>query len=201
MTDTTTLTSPTSPTAPTAPTAPTTPTLRANHEAAPATIAPAQFRALMSTFPTGVAVVTTGGPEDPPRGLTVSSVSSVSLDPPTLLVCLNRNSRTLESVLEQRTFAVNLLHAGARSAATLFASGDPHRFDAVEWANSAEFGGPHLVRDAHAIADCRVSRTLRVGDHEVIFGEIFRVEQELPEDADPLLYGMRTFASWPAAAA
>ncbi|MER6046710.1 flavin reductase family protein [Streptomyces sp. NPDC001793] len=186
MTDTTTLTAPMSHEATTAPAA---------------TIAPAQFRALMSTFPTGVAVVTTGGPEGTPRGLTVSSVSSVSLDPPTLLVCLNRSSRTLESVLERRTFAVNLLHAGARSAATLFASGDPDRFDAVEWANSAEFGGPHLVRDAHAVADCRVSRTLRVGDHEVIFGEIFRVQQDRPEDADPLLYGMRTFASWPAAAA
>ncbi|MFG2646663.1 flavin reductase family protein [Streptomyces sp. NPDC048436] len=164
------------------------------------TVEPEQFRSLMSTFPTGVAIVTTGAFEGEPSGLTVSSVSSVSLDPPTLLVCLNNKSRTLSEVLANGTFAVNLLHEGGQGAAKLFASGERDRFDRVEWENATTFAGPHLVNDAHSIADCRVSRTLSMGDHQVIFGEIFRVEQQSPEHTAPLLYGMRRFSAWPTAA-
>ncbi|MFG1791177.1 flavin reductase family protein [Nocardia sp. NPDC049149] len=154
----------------------------------------------MSTFPTGVSIITTGRPGGAAAGMTCSSVCSVSLDPPTLLICLRKGSQTLDAVLRESTFAVNLLHDGARSAAEVFASNITGRFDQVEWCNDPSFGGPHLMQDTHSIADCRISRTLSVGDHQVIFGEIFRVTQESPEQARPLMYGLRRFSSWPAEA-
>ncbi|CCH30557.1 flavin reductase family protein [Actinosynnema sp. NPDC047251] len=156
----------------------------------------AEFRTLMSHFPTGVAIITTTAPDGEPRGMTVSSVCSVTLSPPTLLVCLRNGSPTLEAVLGSGTFAVNFLHGDARPVAELFASGAPDRFDLVPWRQPAGAAGPHLVQDAHAVADCRVSRTEPVGDHTVVFGETFQVVRE-PGHL-PLLYGLREYQVWQA---
>ncbi|MFJ6674950.1 flavin reductase family protein [Actinosynnema sp. NPDC091369] len=154
----------------------------------------AEFRTLMSHFPTGVAVITTTGDDGSPRGMTVSSVCSVTLSPPTLLVCLRNGSPTLDAVLARGAFAVNFLHGDARPVAELFASGAPDRFDLVPWGLPPHAGGPHLVRDAHAVADCAVSRTEAVGDHTVVFGQAVQVAQE--HGHLPLLYGMREYQVW-----
>ncbi|GGU09222.1 flavin reductase family protein [Streptomyces violascens] len=155
---------------------------------------PDRFRAMMSGFPTGVGVVTTTGHDGAPRGMTCSSVCSVTLSPPTLLVCLRDGSPTLEAILERGTFAVNLLHEGARETAELFASGNPDRFRMVPWEQETDAGGPHLVRDAHTVADCDVSAVHRVGDHVTVFGEVRLItgRHGLP----PLLYGLRQFRVW-----
>jgi flavin reductase (NADH) len=160
------------------------------------TATPAGFRSLMAGFPTGVAVITTFGPDREPRGMTCSSVCSVSVQPPTLLVCVRTDSPTLTGMLGSGEFTVNLLHHRARAVAELFASGDPDRFDRVEWVVSPVFGGPHLVRDAHAIADCRISRRQQVATHVVVFGEVMHVT--LQPGGQPLMYGMRQYAAWPA---
>ncbi|TDV49664.1 flavin reductase family protein [Actinophytocola oryzae] len=152
-----------------------------------------RFRALMATFPTGVAVVTATEVDGSPRGMTCSSVCSVSVRPPTLLVCLREGSPTLSAVLGLAGFAVNLLHDEARPVAELFASGDPDRFDRVGWARDPSFAGPHLVDDAHTIADCRVTRTVRVGDHAVVFGEVHRLDLPTASPPRPLLYGLRRY--------
>lgn len=159
-------------------------------------VAPAQFRSLMSTFPSGVAIVTTSDLDGQPWGMTCSSVCSVAVEPATLLVCLREGSPTLAAMLRRSTFAVNLLHARARAAADLFASGTPHRFDLVRWSADPESAGPHLADDAHAIADCRISRTVSAGDHTVVFGEVFRVEHPVSADRTPLLYGLQKYSSW-----
>lgn len=154
------------------------------------------FRTLMAGFPTGVAVITAGDVEGHPRGMTCSSVCAVSLEPPTLLVCVRLGSPTLEAMLCQGTFAVNLLHDGARPTAELFASGAPHRFDRIRWEYDAGHGGPHLVEDAHAVADCRISGSHSVGDHTVVLGEVVGVTYH--REPRPLLYGLRGYAAWPA---
>ncbi|MEU0486406.1 flavin reductase family protein [Streptosporangium sp. NPDC006013] len=161
---------------------------------APPAVDPTRFRSLMSAFPSGVAIVTTAEPGGRPWGMTCSSVCSVALDPPTLLVCVRRPSPTLKAMLKLSTFTVNLLHDRARYAAELFASGTPDRFERVRWRTEPSFGGPHLVDEAHAFADCRVTRTVEVGDHTVVFGQVFRVEQRAR--AVPLLYGLREYSSW-----
>lgn len=155
----------------------------------------ADFRSLMARFPTGVAVVTTTSCSGEPRGMTVSSVCSVTLSPPTLLVCLRKGSPTLDAILERATFTVNFLHGKAQSVAELFASGAPDRFDLIPWECPPAAGGPHLSSDAHSTADCRVSRTEHVGDHIVVFGEAFRVTQN--DEHAPLMYGLREYQTWP----
>jgi flavin reductase (DIM6/NTAB) family NADH-FMN oxidoreductase RutF len=154
-----------------------------------------QFRALMAGFPTGVAVLTARDLDGSVRGMTCSSVCSVSLRPPTLLVCVRHGSPTLAALLRQRSFAVNLLHDRARPVAELFASGAPDRFDRVCWADAVGPGGPHLTEDAHAVADCRVSQCHSVGDHMVVYGVVCAVVRWAA--GQPLLYGQRRYAAWP----
>jgi flavin reductase (DIM6/NTAB) family NADH-FMN oxidoreductase RutF len=160
----------------------------------PAPATPDEFRTLMSGFPTGVAVVTATDSAGVPRGMTCSSLCGVSLDPPVLLVCLRAGSPTLEAVMGSGTFAVNLLNAEARPTAELFASGDPHRFGKVPWEAGPLAAGPHLVRDAHTVADCAVSWQHTVGDHVTVYGEIRQVTRR--GDCVPLLYGLREFRPW-----
>jgi flavin reductase (DIM6/NTAB) family NADH-FMN oxidoreductase RutF len=162
---------------------------------------PAGFRSLMSTFPTGVAIVTTTGPDGKPWGMTCSTVCSVAVDPPTLLICLRESSPTLLAMVRTSTFAVNLLHEDGRHSAELFASGAVDRFDRVRWRDEPPFGGPHLIDAAHATADCKITRTLRVGDHVVVFGEVLGIVRYTASAAPPLLYGFRQYSSWSAVAA
>ena len=170
-------------------------TMVANTTAAMASM---DFRSFMAGFPTGVGIVTTTDPAGGrPWGMTCSSLCSVSVDPPTLLVCLRRGSPTLDAVLRRLAFAVNLLHERGRRAAELFASGDPDRFGRVRWSTPSGCGGPHLVDDAHAVADCRVLRHDTIGDHTVVFGEVYQVQQQPVPHSLPLLYGRRQYASWP----
>ena len=157
---------------------------------------PAGFRAMMGGFPTGVSVVTATDLDGRPWGMTCSSVCSVTLEPPTLLICLRAASPTLAALMVREAFAVNLLHERAQTTAELFASGDPDRFERVGWRCADGAAGPHLWEDAHAVADCRVADTMLVGDHMVVFGEVLRVVRPAP-DGRPLLYGLRRYSRWP----
>ncbi|MCX4849545.1 flavin reductase family protein [Streptomyces sp. NBC_00893] len=156
---------------------------------------PADIRPLMAGFPTGVSIVTSTTAEGRPWGMTCSSLCSVSLDPPVLLVCLNSASLTLEAVRSSGTFAVNLLHAQGQSTAELFAWGAQDRFDRVEWRGGAGRAGPHLHRAAHTVADCSVISDQTVGDHAVIMGKVVAVTSLC--EPKPLLYGLRRFNTWP----
>jgi flavin reductase (DIM6/NTAB) family NADH-FMN oxidoreductase RutF len=157
---------------------------------------PDEFRDMMSGFPSGVSVVTAVGPDGLLRGMTCSSVCSVSLSPPTVVACLRYGSPTLDAVLSSGTFALNLLHSRAESVAVLFASGDPQRFEMTPWVPGPMMGSPHLVKDSHSVADCEVTLTQRVGDHVAVFGRTLLItrHQEYP----PLLYGLREFRPWAA---
>lgn len=163
--------------------------------------AAADFRTLMARFPTGVAVVAAFDSQGRPRGMTCTSVCSVSVEPPILLVCIRHGSPTLEAILQRTGFTVNLLHVGAESTARLFASGKPDRFDDVRWYAGPDPCGPHFPEDAHAVADCHVLRTESVGDHIVVFGTVLRISQQraVQQANRPLLYGFRRYEAWPSA--
>ncbi|WP_380496689.1 flavin reductase family protein [Streptoalloteichus tenebrarius] len=161
--------------------------------ARPATVAVDAFRRMMSAFPTGVAVVTTTDENGRPRGLTCTSLSSITLSPPTLMVSLLSTSGTLRAARGRGGFAVNLLHSRGRRAAEVFSSPVPDRFAEVGWRPVGDSGLPWLARDAFAVAECRVAGSVEVGDHTLVLGEVVRVLQT----ADvPLLYGLRSFSSW-----
>jgi flavin reductase (DIM6/NTAB) family NADH-FMN oxidoreductase RutF len=155
------------------------------------------IRPFMATFPMGVTVVTAFGEDGRPHGMTCSSLCSVTLDPPTLLVCVRRGSPTLAAMHWRQSFAVNLLADQARSTAELFSSPVLRRFEQVRWsADAASAGGPHLTDDAHLVADCRLAGDRLVGTHDVVFGLVTRVTRL--REPRPLLYGMRRYASWAA---
>jgi flavin reductase (DIM6/NTAB) family NADH-FMN oxidoreductase RutF len=156
--------------------------------------AEADIRPLMGGFPSGVSIVTTIGTGGTPRGMTCSSLASVALSPPTLVICLRTASPTTEAVLSSGQLALNLLHENARDVSNLFASGAVDRFAQCEWRLPLGAGGPHLTEAAHAIADCAVVHTEEVGDHVAVFARVHRVTQR--EDAEPLLYGRRRYARW-----
>ena len=124
-------------------------------------------------------------------GTTVSAVSSVSLDPPTLLVCLNRTSRTRDVVYRSRRFAVNILGVGQGDLARTFATDRDDKFDGVEFERGL-FGVP-LLRDAIAHIECTVRETATSGTHTVFFGEVQRAQRF---EGEPILY-YRGQVGWP----
>lgn len=150
---------------------------------------PGAFRDFMSRYPTGVAIVTSIDVDGGPCGMTCTSLASVCLTPPTLLVCLRSDSATFAGVRATGAFAINVLHARARDAAQLFSSGRPDRFRAVNWRRSPG-GMPRLLDGVVAAADCAVVLCREVATHTVVLGE---VRDLAIGGGDPLLYCMRRY--------
>ena len=156
------------------------------------------FLAIMSAFPTGVAIVTTLDEQGEPKGLTTNAICSVSADPPMLLVCVDRTSRTLAALRHARRFVVNFMSDGSADLCALFASKVDDKFAAVAW--EPGLGGvPLLAGDALAIAECRTEQEVEVGDHLILTGF---VEAGRAPDAErvPILYYRRAYGSTPTAA-
>lgn len=155
----------------------------------------AAYRALMGSFPTGVTVVTAIDGTGRPHGLTCTSLTSVSVAPPMVLVCLNLASGTYAAIRDTGAFAVNLLRPLGRRAAEVFAGRVPDRFAAVDWEPSPA-GLPWLVEDAFALAECRVHAVHRAADHAIVVAAV----EGLSHRSDAvLMYGMRRFSRWPVA--
>ena len=152
------------------------------------------FFEIMASFPSGVAIVTTLDPEDAPRGLTTTAVSSVSAHPPTVLVCVDLGSRTLEALRARRRFVVNFMGQGRSQLCLLFASKADDKFDRVSW-RPTETGLPLLEEDVLAWAECCTMHDLEVGDHVIL---VARVEAGgvVPELESPLMYYRRSWGVW-----
>ena len=152
-----------------------------------------EFFAIMSAFPTGVAVVTTLDAEGEPRGLTTNALCSVSAEPPLLLVCVDRESRTLPALLHSKRFVVNFLAERRDELARLFASKAEDKFAAVAW--EPGLGGmPCLREDSLAYAECETEQELEAGDHVVLTGLVVGGMSPDPESV-PILYFRREYSS------
>ncbi len=140
-------------------------------------------------------VVTTVAADGSPRGLTSNAICSVSLDPPLLLVCVDKRSGSLPALLESKAFVVNFLAAGRGDLATRFAAPGADKFANTRWEPSkVACGAPILVDDNIAHAECVLSQTVEAGDHFVLFGLI---EAGSSTGGAPLMYLRRTYAAWP----
>jgi flavin reductase (DIM6/NTAB) family NADH-FMN oxidoreductase RutF len=142
------------------------------------------FREALGRFPTGVTVVTATGPRGP-AGLTTNAFSSLSLDPPLVLVCFERGSRTLPVVRETGRFAVNVLRAGQEDLARVFAS---KRVPAEKFASvthSVDHGVP-VLDGALAWLVCDLQALHPGGDHEIGVGAVTALGHD--PDGDPLLF-------------
>ncbi len=151
------------------------------------------FVAAMRQAATGVTVVTTAGMAGR-LGVTVSAMSSVSAEPPLLLVCVHRGSPVCEAILENGSFCVNILHENQRNISDVFAgqirSEIGSRFDYGSWL-SLVTGAPAL-NDAAAAFDCRVEASHDHGTHRVFVG---RVVESRCGEGRPLVYCDRSYGS------
>lgn len=127
------------------------------------------MRRTMGRFLTGVAVVTTKA-GDELHGMTINSLTSISLTPPILMISLNFNTRTGDTLLQSGKFAISILGAKQESIARRFAARGAEHFDGGEF-DFTESGLP-VVKDALAQADCTVVHQYDIGDHQVFFGQV-----------------------------
>ena len=127
------------------------------------------FRAVMGSFASGVAVVTTRANDGEPHGLTCSAVCSVSVDPPLLLTCIRTPSRTLDALRESGTFVVNFLDARARDLSQHFSSRDTSKFGSIPTHPGPATEVPVLDR-VLAYAECSTRQLIEAGDHVVVIG-------------------------------
>jgi 3-hydroxy-9,10-secoandrosta-1,3,5(10)-triene-9,17-dione monooxygenase reductase component len=150
-----------------------------------------RFREVMGHFATGVAVVACAGPEGP-SGLTTSAITSVSLDPPLLLVCFDNTSRTLPAVRDAGRFSVNMLREGQEDLAMLFASKVVME---EKWAavTHASPDGVPVIDDALAWIACDVHELLPGGDHTIAIGAVTGVGADAG-GGRPLLHHRGAFA-------
>jgi flavin reductase (DIM6/NTAB) family NADH-FMN oxidoreductase RutF len=144
---------------------------------------PARFREVIGEFPTGVAVITCDGP-DGPAGLTTNAVTSLSLDPLLMLVCFDNASRTLAVVRGAGRFAVNVLGAGQRDLAGVFASKRVAR-EKFEAATHTIAHGVPVLDGALAWMACDVRELLPGGDHTVAVGAVTHMDAR---PGDPLVF-------------
>jgi flavin reductase (DIM6/NTAB) family NADH-FMN oxidoreductase RutF len=153
-------------------------------------IEPQRFREVMSSFPSGVVIVTAFGHDGEPRGLTVNAFCAVSLEPPLALACIDKASNTLPAVRHTAGFTANILAAGRESLARLMATKAAEKFKTLEWRRS-DAGGPILEHDIAAYAVCTLKETIDAGDHWILIGNV--VEGARIPDVTPLVYGRRDY--------
>jgi flavin reductase len=149
------------------------------------------FTNAMRRAVSSVSIVTTDG-EHGRYGLTVSSMTSVSAEPPMLLICINRNSLAHDAIVANRRFAINVLAAHHQDVAAAFAGsttlGPAYDFESGAWSVTAS-GLPRLVAPA-AIFECELESSIDAGTHSIFLGRVTHAEGR---DIAPLAYSNREY--------
>lgn len=152
------------------------------------------FRGFFGSFPTAVSVVTALDERGEPRGFTCNAISAVSVEPPLLLVCVQRGSHTLPALRATGAFVVNVLADGGQDLAGVFASRSDRKFEGVRWRPSEVAGGAPVLRDGIlGHAECTVVRTVEAGDHLIFIGQV-EATDVFPRR--PVLYHRGDFGFW-----
>jgi flavin reductase (DIM6/NTAB) family NADH-FMN oxidoreductase RutF len=150
------------------------------------TIDPATFRSVLGRFASGVTVVTVRDDQNYDHGMTVSAFCSLSLEPPLVLVCIEK-SASLHGVLAigntASRFAVNILEAGQEEIARRFAEEYPNRFEGVGFIRGTT--GAPILEDCLAVVECEVQSRHSAGDHTIVIGTVI---SSSTSEGKPLLY-------------
>ena len=149
-------------------------------------IDPDLFRHVMSQFATGITIVTTAAGEEI-HGLTVNSFCSVSLDPPLVLVCIDKNAHSHDFIAQGKNFAVNILHAAQEPLARRFAINHfpaSARFAGIAF--RTEVTGAPVLQESMGWLDCRLFASHPGGDHTIYVGEVVALGKD--HGQTPLLY-------------
>jgi flavin reductase (DIM6/NTAB) family NADH-FMN oxidoreductase RutF len=134
-------------------------------------LTPDEFRDVIGHFASGVTVVTALD-DGRPFGTTASAVSSLSLEPPMVLICMNRDSETGRAIASSGRFAINVLGEDQADLAVRFARKGGHKFEGVK-VTAGEWDEP-LLTEALATLECRVTDTTAGGTHYVFIAEVDR---------------------------
>ncbi|NKI98600.1 flavin reductase family protein [Novosphingobium sp. SG707] len=141
------------------------------------------FRAAMRLLASGVALVTTLDGAGAPCGIAMTAFMSLSMEPPSLLLAINRTASLLPPLEGNGRFVVNILAADQAAACNAFVSTPPdRRFDTLDWRIE---GGLPLVESCVATILCRVEQTADFGSHRVVTGLVERV---IVDGGEPLVY-------------
>lgn len=135
----------------------------------------ADFRKAMAEFPSGVTVVTTLDENGALVGFTASAFSSLSLDPPLVLVCPALTSATYPHLVRNQRFAIHILAADQQDIAMAFASKSADKAAALEWGLS-DLGNP-LLKGASCVLECTLWREYEGGDHAIVIGKVERIDR------------------------
>jgi 4-hydroxyphenylacetate 3-hydroxylase, reductase component len=143
------------------------------------------FRDALGSFPTGVAVVTAAPAEDTEHvGITVNSFTSVSLDPPLVLWCMDRRSHRHDLFLRAAGFTVSILGSEHREVSVRLARPGEHSLDGIALLKT-ELGPPGLA-DSLAVFECATEKRLEAGDHTIFLGRVLRFYR--PSESAPLVF-------------
>ena len=146
-------------------------------------VTPDEFRSVLGKFASGVTVVTTKAADGSDQGMTVSAFCSLSLDPPLVLICIEKTASVYEALTSAPGFVVNVLSAKQEQVARRFSIVDIDRFEGVGFSRSGS--GIAVLDDVLAVIECTRSALHDAGDHTIIAGE---VEAGRAENGTPLLY-------------
>jgi flavin reductase (DIM6/NTAB) family NADH-FMN oxidoreductase RutF len=155
------------------------------------------FLRVMGSFASGVTIITVTDKNGQPHGFTASAVTSLSLEPRMLLVCISERSSTLNVIKEAGSFAVNILSTDQQETAQQFATRKDHRFGGIRWRPGPATGAP-ILDGSLAYAECRLTDTCRGGDHVILMGEIVAGDAH---EAEPLLYFRGRYGTYEAVVA
>ena len=142
------------------------------------------LRDALGCFATGVTVVTCVDEEGRPAGLTVNSFTSLSLDPPLLLVCIHKLAASTEALIGASNFAINVLQTGQQPASITFSTRVEDRFGTTPW-SCGEAGAP-ILKDSLCVFECGRFAVYEGGDHHILVGQV--VKASFDSGLDPLLY-------------
>lgn len=145
---------------------------------------PRTLRDALGCFATGVTIVTCLDGRGEPVGLTANSFTSLSLEPPLLLVCVGRTASSAAALTAATHFAVNVLQTGQQPASIRFATRKEDRFTATPW-SPGEYGPPVLL-DSLGVFECAAHAVHDGGDHHIVIGRVLRASFD--SALDPLLY-------------
>jgi flavin reductase ActVB len=154
-------------------------------------VEPSEFRDALKDFPSGVTIITTADSDGQPLGATVSAFTSLSLEPPLVLICLKDTGKTAPAIRERGAFAVHFLEASQTTLARRFADDLANKFENANFALNEE-GVPCLM-DCPLRLECTLHAEYEGGDHIILIGRVERARRL--NEFEPLVFARRGFFS------
>lgn len=148
------------------------------------------LRDALGAFATGVTIVTALMPSGEPIGFTANSFTSVSLDPPLILVCIAKSAAGYAAYISANAFCVNMLSTHQRDLSGMFARRGADKFDGITW-HQAMTGSP-ILNGGVGHFDCEMHEVVEAGDHAILIGRVVGFDAN---DAEPLCFHQGKYAA------